>query len=342
MIFSTYINVALIVFFCTFIVQFHREQLGKSEIDDSLLEGNETEYSTNERILQNIFESLSNLTRKVQILDQKVSMGSSDNPALSCQSLYMTSKPSDYYWIQSDPGNPAVRLYCDMEGICCGSREGWMKVADIDMTNSNHQCPIGFKLITRTTPPYRACGRPDRHFGCISTSFATSGIRYSRVCGRILGYQVGSPGAFIHQSRSIDSYYIEGISLTHGQSPRKHIWSFATAVNEGSSAAICPCSNNGVRYRGRVPSFVGNDFFCDSAIRGYGGLFSNGQFHSSDPLWDGQGCGATSTCCEFNNPPWFCKELPQPTTDDIELRICDSNWNYLDDTPFEVVELFIH
>ena len=29
-----------------------------------------------------------------------------------------------------------------------------------------------------------------------------------------------------------------------------------------------------------------------------------------------------STCCQFNNPPWFCKDLPQPTTDDIELRLC--------------------
>ena len=44
--------------------------------------------------------------------------------------------------------------------------------------------------------------------------------------------------------------------------------------------------------------------------------------HTDDPLWDGQGCGRTSTCCEFNNPPWFCKQLPQSTTNDIELRIC--------------------
>ena len=26
-------------------------------------------------------------------------------------------------------------------------------------------------------------------------------------------------------------------------------------------------------------------------------------------LWDGEKCGLTSTCCEFNNPPRFCKEL---------------------------------
>ena len=44
--------------------------------------------------------------------------------------------------------------------------------------------------------------------------------------------------------------------------------------------------------------------------------------YNQDPLWDGRGCGSTSTCCQFNNPPWFCKDLPQPTTDDIELRLC--------------------
>ncbi len=31
--------------------------------------------------------------------------------------------------------------------------------------------------------------------------------------------------------------------------------------------------------------------------------------YSEDPLWDGQGCGLTSSCCQFNSPPWFCKKL---------------------------------
>ncbi len=324
-------------------MQFHREQLGKSEIDDSFLEGNETEYSTNERILQNIFESLSNLTKKVESLERQNSMGFSDNPSLSCRDLYTAMKPSGYYWIQSGPSNPAAKVYCDMDRTCCGSRGGWMKMADIDMTNSTHQCPIGFKLITRTTPPYRTCGRPDHLRGCVSTTFGTNGVRYSRVCGRILGYQIGSPDAFVSHSVGIESNYIDGISLTHGQSPRKHIWSFAGAVNEGSmyTRSICPCSNSGVGYRGTVPSFVGNDYFCDSAIRG-GGSFSFGQFYPSDPLWDGQGCGATSTCCEFKKPPWFCKQLSVPTADDIELRICNNEPNSSDDSPVEVVELFVN
>ncbi len=46
-------------------------------------------------------------------------------------------------------------------------------------------------------------------------------------------------------------------------------------------------------------------------------------FHGDDPLWDGTGCGPLNTCCTFNNPPWFYKELPEPTTDDIEMRVCN-------------------
>ncbi len=34
-------------------------------------------------------------------------------------------------------------------------------------------------------------------------------------------------------------------------------------------------------------------------------------FYNEDPLWDGAGCGPLNT---FNNPPWFYKELPEPTT----------------------------
>ena len=37
--------------------------------------------------------------------------------------------------------------------------------------------------------------------------------------------------------------------------------------------------------------------------------------YSDDPLWDGAGCGDSSTCCQFNNPP---SSLPQATTDDVE------------------------
>ena len=83
-----------------------------------------------------------------------------------------------------------------------------MRAANIDMTDPLQQCPVGFKQITRTVPPLRACGRPDSHTGCVSTVFPVHGIEYSRVCGRIIGYQIGTPDAFYHRSVGIDSYYM--------------------------------------------------------------------------------------------------------------------------------------
>ena len=211
-----------------------------------------------------------------------------------------------------------------------------MRVANVnlDMTDPTQQCPDGFKLINRTDPPLRTCGRPDGTNGCVSTTFKAHGIEYSRVCGRIVGYQIGSPSGFGYQPEGINSHYVSGISLTHGQ-PRQHIYTFANAQGEGYTSEVCPCIQGGTDT---VPQFVGSDFFCDSAVRVSNA--TEGKFYPDDPLWDGQGCGSTSTCCESNNPPWFCKQLPQPTTDDIELRLCENNIPSRDESPFEVVELF--
>lgn len=38
-------------------------------------------------------------------------------------------------------------------------------------------------------------------------------------------------------------------------------------------------------------------------------------------------------------PPWFSVDLPNPTTDDIEVRICAGNSD--EDTPIGLLELYI-
>ena len=222
--------------------------------------------------------------------------------------------------------------------ICsCNSTGEWTSVANLDMTNSTQQCPPGFKLILRTEPPFRVCGRPDGTVGCVSAVFPVLEREYSRVCGRIIAYQVGSPSGFIN--RDIDRFYVAGISLTHGQ-PRQHIWSFVNALSEGSEQAGCPCTrNDGIFTETVIPSFVEDDYFCDTGVRG--STASSGFLYPNDPLWDGQGCGTVSTCCEFNTPPWFCKQLPQPTTDNIEMRLCEYTIPNEDDSPFKRVEIYI-
>ena len=255
--------------------------------------------------------------------------GTIENPASSCSDIAQDS-PSGEYWIQNNNTNSPIQVYCDMTRTCCNTTGGWTRVANLDMTDPNQQCPDGFRLVTRTTAPLRTCGRPGPA-GCVSTTFPVHGIKYSQVCGRVIGYQDGSPDAFdpyyINRAATIDDYYIDGISLTHGQSPRHHIWTFAGAVDKtrstedpslSNTATVCSCTIPERPYRGVVPPFVGQDYFCETGSRDTFQYI----FYPDDPLWNGQGCGGTSTCCSFNNPPLFCKQLPQSTTDDIELRLC--------------------
>ena len=213
-----------------------------------------------------------------------------------------------------------------------------MRVAYIDMRNTSHQCPSGLTLSTRSSPSTRLCDITEQSRStCASTTFTVHGVEYSYVYGRIIAYQNRAVPGFFYHSVGINASYVYGVSLTHGKSSRKHIWSFAGTRDETSidQRWQCPCSNINLSPLPTVPSFVGNDYFCDTAYRSY----TDQGFESSDPLWDGAGCGPTSTCCSFNHPPWFTKNLPSPTTDNVEMRSCrPANDGILS---IEIVELYV-
>ncbi len=265
------------------------------------------------------------------------------NSASSCSDIPQ-DRPSGEYWIVTTTSSP-VQVYCDMNrtSCSCNTAGGWMRVVNLHMTDPNQNCPERLRLVNRTEPPLRTCGRMEGQAGCTSTTYSTYGVEYSTVCGRIIAYQYSSPDAFNpyfhNRSLSIDDVYVDGVSLTHGQSPRQHIWTFANALDETKpDRRACPCTSPDLPYTGAVPPFIGQDYFCETGSRK---AFSFNTFYSDDPLWDSQGCEGTSTCCEFNNPPWFCKQLPQPTTDDIELRVCGNEGISNEDTPIEIIEMYV-
>ena len=222
--------------------------------------------------------------------------------------------------------------------ICGGP--GWRRAAYLNMSDPTQTCPPAWELITA---PRRSCARPSNadHRSCYSAVFPTQGTQYSQVCGRIIGYQVGAPQAFVASiGRTINERYVDGVSLTYG-SPRQHIWTFADALDEAdpnNDESRCTCTDSS--RPNPPPSFVGNDYFCETGVPPSQG-WSSGTFHADDPLWDGQGCGPTSTCCTFNNPPWFCKQLPQPTNADLEVRLCSYNRASTENTPIELIEIYV-
>ena len=266
------------------------------------------------------------------------------NPAYSCQQLARDHPhaASDYYWVSNGTMQP-VRVYCDMDQHYCNPTGGWMRVANIDMTDPNQQCPPGFEFDLRTRTCQRHNVRSYYNVGsrCDPITFPSHGIEYRQVCGRIRAYQYRYTQAFIAYNRrpiTIEVKYVDGMSLTHGRHPRQHIWTFASAYSEYySSDNACPCTRIDQPYIGAVPAFIGEDYFCDTGVTATQRSPSE-RLHADDPLWDGQGCGQNSTCCLFNHPPWFCKQLPQPTTDDLELRVCGF---YLGHTPFDQIEIYI-
>ena len=232
-------------------------------------------------------------------------------------------------------------------GRCpCGGPGQWRRIAHLNMTDSNQQCPSNWRLITS---PSRGCGRLNDNT-CNSAVFPSSGSSYSRVCGRVNAIHRGTPDAFFPFYREgnnrIDSVYLDGLSLTHGSAgSRQHIWTFAAALLEndpnyaGLSLNVCPCTNTDFNYPHQVPSFIGNNYFCDTANTGPGYLSSD--IFPENPLWDGEGCGPTNACCQFNNPPWFCTTLPQPTTDDIELRICSTQGISNEDVYVQLLDIYV-
>ena len=201
----------------------------------------------------------------------------------SCNNISL-ERPSGYYYIRNSLTGDPVLNYCDMSRTsCCGRRGGWMRVANVDMTDPNQRCPSGLQIWTHpynTSFNRRLCDRTDisgnpdilgRNSLCNSTTFYVNGVHYSRVYGRIKAYQFSAVNAFSWYAirgpaqTTIDVTYVDGISLTHG-SPRQHIWSFAAGIHEASSdydRSKCPCASS----TATLPPFVGQDYFCESGAR---------------------------------------------------------------------------
>ena len=215
----------------------------------------------------------------------------------------------------------------DIANCPCGGSGRWTNIADFNFSDPDVACPSGFTL--RTSEP-RGCKRQLFEAAtCKSVIFSSGGQSYSRVCGRVNAYQQGTTDAFNIAAgpRTLEEIYVDGVSLTHGApGPRQHIWTFAAANfrggNYAETALNCDCTNTAFDWPYALPSFVNDNYFCATGNPGWGQR--SDLIFSHNLLWDGEGCSPDNTCCQLNNPPWFCTTLPQPTTDDIEMRVCNN------------------
>ena len=227
---------------------------------------------------------------------------------------------------------------------CGAAITGWRRVAFLNMTDSSQTCPGEWRLLESNSK--RTCERSVNH-GSSVASFSSGGQSYGEVCGRIVGYQRGTTDALYHplnrqttpdSASSTTNVYDGGVLITHGNISRQHVWSLVSGLSQQQTDSQgCPCNIGSTITPQQIPAWLGQDYFCDSAVVSSSEAFT---FYGDDPLWDGVGCDETlTTCCQFNNPPWFCKQLPQQTSDDIDVWLSSDQTDEW--TPIELLELYV-
>ena len=217
----------------------------------------------------------------------------------------------------------------------------WRLVAYINTTQGPGQCPSGLVEHVNSTINQSACGR-SIDVGCSSVTYPAGGS-YTNICGQVRGYQFSSPNAFTGASgHSINDAYVDGISVTRGN-PRKHVWTYTSYFHEqftdsNYDGCLCQQSKSSSSYYSRVFSFVGQDYYCETA-------FANGtgtdRIAWENPLWDGAGstCGNEGRCCATFG--WFHKTVSPSTSDYIEVRWCADQARSNEDVLTDLVEIWV-
>ena len=246
---------------------------------------------------------------------------------VSCKDIktVLPNSPTGYYHVNSH------NIYCNM-GKLCGTGGGWTRLAYLDMSDSTVNCPTGFRLYESGV--VRACGSTGTT--CSSAKYSSNGTSYSQICGRVVGYQYGSTESIRYPNRNINTYYVDGVSITRGF-PRQHVWTLMAGLKDSFyDADNCPCNTI---LDGKV-SFIGSNYFCES------GNPNNSlirKLYTEDPLWDGKGCGTNETiCCSAPGLPWFHRDYGNVTTTDyIELRVCIDQSTYNENVPVSFYEIYV-
>ena len=293
-------------------------------------------------LLQKVIDEVNTGLAKRLEREQKLGL-SYDYPAEGCDEIARSNPRSSngWYWIRDSEDNSTKKVYCYPCGHpTCG--EGvWMRIGYFDMRGNLAECPKPLERFAIKRVLF--CKRTARP--CTSVHFSTLQKRYSSVCGKVEAYQFGSMDSFSPSTatKTPDDFYVEGISVTHGNSPRHHIWTYAVGLNANPASGFflhnqCPCTVAG-SSRTR-PSFLGNDFYCDSGNPSRNS-FTNKLYGAC--LWDNSGfsCPAGSTCCDNPDQPWFKKKLSQPANEDVELRWCGNEPTTHEATATTRVELYV-
>ena len=241
---------------------------------------------------------------------------------------------------------------------CGGS--GWRQIVDFDASNPATLCSELNLLEIPTSTGVRTCGRSTNMVNsCDSVTLDIPDDEpYNQVCGKVIGYQLGSTTAFapfvLGIASNIEDAFVEGFVLTRGVAgSREHIWTFAAGFTKQAThvtitdSFFCPCVRGEDDFEsnvGSLPSFLNGAYFCESGRDSIGDSPNpppNSDIEITDPLWDGLGCADDSECCEICDQPYFHKTLETSTDDDIEARLCFASAGTNFNIGIERVEIYV-
>ena len=238
-----------------------------------------------------------------------ITPGFSDLPSSCATFLEQNSSSISGYYILRSPSGKLRSVYCDMRRICGNITGGWMRVAMLDVQN----CPL--ELRQEFNGNITTCVVRENNPGCTSIFYSSRDITYSRVCGRIRAYKIGTPDGFWRMQGvqgGINGNYLDGISITvNTPTNRAHVWSLVTGPS---------CFDD-------RPNFVDKDLVCEQSPH------CAKQALCGPLLWKSQQYGR-------NVSSWM-KEFQFPLVSDIEVRVCRDQMRSDEDLAITTLELYV-
>ena len=213
------------------------------------------------------------------------------------------------------------------------------------MSHEDHICPSNWTFVNTSV---RACRRTTESPACDSAIFSVGGFEYSKVCGKVLAYQRGTPDAF---DRS-----------TNSEARRSdHMWMVLPSLmaqwdpggTSGHLQLLCMSRNTHimsqditmpVQYQSQLALwdsvFHWENYFYDTGNLGPG--CSSTVTYTDDPVVGWARVWPQQHLLQVENRPlWFCVQLDEVTREDLELRICSDQNSYDEDVLVSYVKMYV-
>lgn len=242
-------------------------------------------------------------------------------PAPSCAAHLASGNVGTGSYVLTD----GAVVVCDMES----DGGGWTRVGHYDVDEGG-PCP-GEWLPPAGVP---GCGRTDATASMRSATFA-SPIPYREVRAVIRAFGFGGPDAFnrlfVGAENSVDSFYVDGVSLTVGE-PRRHVFTWAQGLvdNAIGSSDSCPCVDGAA-----APAIVGDRYLCEA-----GDTSCCHFWDFTDVLWDGNQLGDTCRASPEGGSS-VVLTLDGEETEPLEVRILHDEGADDEDLAVQKLDLFV-